>query len=145
MVIPSSDATASDMQPTLTADEPPSLSLPVIFLYPQYAQSDIISAFDEDTRFSEHLEVMFPPNGARPGWDAKGEYTVSNLSLYATTRQRRILKIGRKMTLANVFQQSGAAPNQKRDGLEMKEGHISIIVLPKGSVEQSWIEEFKRS
>jgi hypothetical protein len=56
------------------------------------------------------------------------------------------------MTLADLFQQAGnptsgttSDKNAKTDGLEMKEGYISVVVLPKGDVEQSWIEEFKRS
>ena len=31
------------------------------------------------------------------------------------------------------------------DGLELKDGCLTFVVLPKGDVEQKWVEEFKRS
>lgn len=136
--------TSSDMRPVLSADDPPNLTLPVIFLYPQYSQSDIISAFDEHSVFTEHLDVMFPPAGARPGWDVTGEYIVPSLSLYAQTKRKRLLKIGKKMTLADLCQSAAAKPGEEADGLEMVDGHLSIIVLLKGDVEKRWIDEFKR-
>ncbi len=88
---------------------------------------------------------MFPPEGARPSWDTTGEYTSSNLALYLQTRHKRLFKVGKKMTLADVFLK--AAPNEGEDvdGLELKEGCLHCIVLPKGKVEEEWVEEFKRS
>jgi Cns1/TTC4 Wheel domain len=132
------------MQPVLTADDPPNLSIPVIFLYPQYSQSDIISSFHEHSVFTEHLDVMFPPGGARPSWDLTGDYLVHNLVLYAQTKRKRLLKIGKKMTLASLCQSAAAKPSDEVDGLEMVDGHLSIIVLLKGDVETRWIDDFKR-
>ena len=116
----------------------------MLFLYPQHAQSDVISAYYEHDPFTEHLRVMFPPEGARPSWDTTGEYTSGNLTLYLQTRHKRLFKVGKKMTLADVFLK--AAPNEGEgvDGLELKEGCLHCIVLPKGKVEEDWVEEFKR-
>jgi hypothetical protein len=121
------------------------LSVPVLFLYPQHAQSDVISAYYEYDPFTEHLRVMFPPEGARPSWDIIGEYTTSNISLYLQTRHKRLLKVGKKMTLADVFARAARNEGEEVDGLELKEGCLHCIVLPKGKVEDDWVEEFKRS
>ena len=116
----------------------------MLFLYPQHAQSDVISAYYEHDPFTEHLRVMFPPEGARPSWDTSGVYTCGNLTLYLQTRHKRLFKVGKKMTLADVFLK--AAPNEGEgvNGLELKEGCLHCIVLPKGKVEEDWVEEFKR-
>jgi hypothetical protein len=73
-------------------DETGSLVVPVFFLYPQYGQSDTIGGFHEQDPFSAHLEAMFPPATPYPDWDSKHEYEVSNLQVYAITKQRRALK-----------------------------------------------------
>lgn len=129
--------------PTLSNDDPPRLSVPMLFLYPQYSQSDIISSFHEDTRFTDHLEVMFPPEGTRPGWDLQGDYVLSNLVLYASTKRKRLLKIGKKTTLADLCNNAAAKTGEPVDGLEMVDGHLSVVVLPKGTVEKDWIDKFK--
>ena len=121
------------------------LSVPVLFLYPQYAQSDVISAYYEHDPFTEHLRVMFPPEGARPNWDATGAYTTGNLSVYLQTRRKRLLKVGKKMTLADVFGRAAAKEGEETDGLELKEGCLHCVVLPRGTVEDDWVAEFKRS
>lgn len=32
----------------------------------------------------------------------------------------------------------------ERDGMEMKDGLLSIVVLPKGEAEKEWVERFKK-
>jgi hypothetical protein len=43
---------------------------PVLFLYPEYGETDFIEEFDEDHVFSDHLDAVF---AEVPPWDAKGE------------------------------------------------------------------------
>jgi small subunit ribosomal protein S7e len=117
---------------------------PVFFLYPQHATSDTISDFHEDTRFHEHLALMFPPQGGIPPWDSAGEYRTDNLVVYAITRRKRLLKVGKKMTLADVFLAS-AGKDGISDGLELKQGYLSFVIVPKGEQEARWIEEVKSS
>jgi small subunit ribosomal protein S7e len=112
------------------------LIFPVFFLYPQYATSDVIEQFYEDTTFTAHLENMFPPNASRPAWDEKGEYVVGKMSVYAMTRGRRLLKIGKKMTLKDVFKAT-------TDVIEVKDGCLTFSVLPKGAEEEKWIAAYK--
>jgi len=48
------------------------------------------------------------------------------------------------MTLADLCQSAAAKLGDEVDGLEMVDGHLSIIVLLKGDVEKRWIDDFKR-
>jgi hypothetical protein len=117
---------------------------PVFFLYPQHATSDIISDFAENTKFNDHLAAMFPPEAQAPSWDINGEYRTDNLVVYATTRSKRLLKVGKKMTLMDVFNAS-ASKDGASDGLELKQGYLSFVVLPKGEQESRWVNEYKSS
>ncbi|KAI6165001.1 hypothetical protein EDD17DRAFT_1884906 [Pisolithus thermaeus] len=91
------------------------LIFPVFFLYPQHATSDVISDFVENTTFSG------PPV------------------------PDRLLKVGKKMTLRDVCRVAIQKPGDPVDGLELKDGYLSFAVLPRGEVEQNWVEEFKRT
>ena len=119
--------------------------LPVLFMYPQYATTDLISHFQEDTPFSAHLNVMFPPNAPAPEWDKKGEYVDGSLVVLGWTRRRRLLKIGKKMTLRDVCKAAKGKDGEPKDGLEMRDGTLTFVVLPKGAEEQKWVEDFKKT
>jgi len=116
----------------------------VFFLYPQYATSDIIWEFAEDTTFGAHIETMFPPNAPAPDWDLKREYLPANIVTYVPTYRKRLLKVGKRMTLRDVFKAAKAKEGQPTDGLEVKDGCLSFVVMPKGDVEAKWVEEFKQ-
>lgn len=120
-----------------------SILFPVFLLYPQHAQSDFVKEFHEDTPFNAQLETMFPPQAPPPQWDEKGEYVMGNLNVYAMTRGKRLLKVGKNHTLRTVFEASRAKPGQPKDGLELRDGCLSFVVLPKGDVEKKWIEDYK--
>lgn len=120
------------------------LIIPAFFLYPEYATSDLISHFQEDTPFSGHIATMFPPEAPAPHWDKKGQYVVGNVAIYAITHRRRLLKVGQKMTLRDVCSAS-KGKDGVNDGLELKDGCLTFVVVPKGEVERRWIDEFKRT
>jgi hypothetical protein len=120
------------------------LIIPVFFLYPQYAASDVITDFVENTPFAVHLEVMFPPNAPPPEWDQNKEYINGRLVIYAMTRRKRLLKVGKNMTLLDVCDAARAKAGEPKDGLELKDGCLTFVVLPKGTdVEKKWVDEFK--
>lgn len=121
----------------------PILILPVFFLYPQYATSDVIAEFAEDTPFAAHISTMFPPKAQPPEWDAKGEYRDGQLVIYAMTHRKRLLKVGKRMSLRDVCRAAKAKDGDPRDGLEVKDGCLSFVVMPKGDVEKKWVDEFK--
>ncbi|TFK29260.1 40S ribosomal protein S7 [Coprinopsis marcescibilis] len=141
------DGSENPYQPHWDAEDPndSTLIFPVFFLYPQYATSDIIPEFVEDTTYAAHLEQMFPPVGSAPEWDVKKEYTAKNLNVYAITQQKRLLKVGRKMSMRDVFKNAKPKPGEPSDGLEIKDGCLTFVVVPKGDAEQDWIRKFKAS
>jgi hypothetical protein len=143
--------------PKFDPDEPRPYSpttqilFPVILLYPQYNQSDFIPTFAEHTTFGDQFEAIFPRDGRGPDWDVKHEYISGKLNVYVTTRKKRMLKIGMKMTLADVFLQAGPSseasqsPLANADGLEVSDGCLHFIVFPRNSdVEKKYIENFKK-
>ena len=141
------DGSSNPYSPHYDLEDPTqsTLVLPVFFLYPQYATSDVIQEFVEDTPFSAHISAMFPPQVPAPEWDAKGEYTVGNLVIYTMTHRKRLLKVGKKMTLRDVCKAAKAKDNEPLDGLEVKDGCLTFVVVPKGEIEAKWVEEYKRS
>jgi len=46
------------------------------------------------------------------------------------------------MTLRDVC---SAAKGIEKDGLELKDGCLTFVVLPRGEVENKWIQEYKSS
>ncbi|KAI5124755.1 hypothetical protein M0805_005389 [Coniferiporia weirii] len=119
-----------------------SLFLPTFFLYPQYAQSDVVPDFHEDVMLIDQLSRMFPPVAPAPNWDTKHEYTVGKLAVYAVTHTKRLLRVGAKMTLRDVCDVA-KSKDGKPDGLDFRDGYLSFVVVPKGEVERVWIDEFK--
>jgi tetratricopeptide (TPR) repeat protein len=89
----------------VTLQEDGSLSWPVLFLYPEYQESDFITSFDENTTFMDHLQIMFQEQSP---WDVKNEYVLENLQVYFETRgtdktPARLLKASRNMKLKTVI------------------------------------------
>lgn len=86
----------------LSLDDQGRLSWPVLLLYPEYAQSDFISAFHEDSRFIDHLMVMF---GETPSWDSEQKYRPDNLEIYFEDEDRaELYRVPPTSTLLQVLQ-----------------------------------------
>lgn len=47
---------------------------PVLLLYPQYGQSDMVQAFRDRDMIAEHLAMAFPEEGPPAPWDESFEY-----------------------------------------------------------------------
>mmetsp|Transcript_53784 Transcript_53784/g.148594 ORF Transcript_53784/g.148594 Transcript_53784/m.148594 type:complete len:481 (-) Transcript_53784:236-1678(-) len=60
-----------------------SVSWPMLFLYPQYFQSDFVEAVSEDQMLLEYMAMVFP-EGDQPTspWDEHFEYKCSELEVY---------------------------------------------------------------
>ncbi|PFH52578.1 hypothetical protein AMATHDRAFT_189237 [Amanita thiersii Skay4041] len=140
------DGSSNPMNPSFDPEDSSrrTMIFPVFFLYPQYATSDVISQFVEDTPFMAYLGNMFPPQAPPPDWDTEREYNEGNLVIYAMTHRKRLLRVGKKMTLRDIFNASRAKEGEPRDGLELKDGCLTFVVLPRGDVEKKWVEEYKR-
>ncbi|XP_021015830.1 tetratricopeptide repeat protein 4 isoform X2 [Mus caroli] len=86
----------------LSIDDQGRLSWPVLFLYPEYAQSDFISAFHEDTRFIDHLMAMF---SEAPSWDSEHKYHPETLEVYFEDEDRaELYQVSPDSTLLQVLQ-----------------------------------------
>ena len=86
---------------------------------------------------------MFPPGAPPPDWDREHQYVVGSIAVYAITRTRRLLKVGMKMTLGDLIRTAKVTKEGKPDGLELREGYLQFVVVPKGDVEKRWVAEFK--
>ncbi|NXP52502.1 TTC4 protein, partial [Heliornis fulica] len=79
-----------------------SLSWPVLFLYPEHEQTDFIEAFHENSRFIDHLMVMF---AELPPWDLERKYLPGNLELYFEDEERaEMYELNPEHTLLQVLQ-----------------------------------------
>jgi hypothetical protein len=134
---------------------PPAATTSVIFptflMYPTHAQSDFITHFHQETSFDDQLAQMFPssPSSGEVSWtqwDTKRQYYTSNLVVYVETRHRRLLKVGKDLTLREVLAKGfrAQADGVPKDGVVLKDGLLSFVVLPKGEEEKKWIEDFKQ-
>lgn len=65
------------------------LTFPILFLYPEYEQSDFVKDCSERSSFQSHLQMMFPSPNSAP-WDQNGDYVFPKLCLYLQTNQTDI-------------------------------------------------------
>ncbi|CAG8799464.1 21538_t:CDS:2, partial [Dentiscutata erythropus] len=82
---------------------------PVIFLYPEYKQSDFITEFNEENTFQDHLEIMFGEENSAP-WDISKKYiNIDKLEIYYEYNLTekggtpRLLKIKKNCNLRKVL------------------------------------------
>ncbi|NXW76582.1 TTC4 protein, partial [Hirundo rustica] len=78
------------------------LSWPVLFLYPEHEQTDFTVAFHENSRFIDHLMVMF---AELPPWDLGKKYLPNNLELYFEDEEREeMYEVNPDHTLLQMLQ-----------------------------------------
>ncbi|NXB52169.1 TTC4 protein, partial [Leucopsar rothschildi] len=78
------------------------LNWPVLFLYPEHEQTDFTVAFHENSRFIDHLIVMF---AELPPWDSEKKYLPNNLELYFEDEEREeMYEVNPEHTLLQVLQ-----------------------------------------
>uniref|UniRef100_A0A8B9J6D3 Cns1/TTC4 wheel domain-containing protein n=1 Tax=Astyanax mexicanus TaxID=7994 RepID=A0A8B9J6D3_ASTMX len=84
-------------------DEQGVLHWPVLFLYPEYRQTDFISAFCENSSFIDHLTVMFREE--LPPWDTDKKYCPQNLQLFIEDHEKgHIYEVDVTKSLLSVLQ-----------------------------------------
>ena len=96
---------------------------------------------------------MFPSSSSSselpfPEWDTKREYWRDNLVVYVETAQKRLLKVGRDLTLREVIRKAvkpSANSKGPDDGVVLRDGLLSLVVLVKGDREKEWINHYKKS
>jgi len=102
--------------------------------------------------FEFYLANVFPRGGPFRPWDTEQKYVNDgSLIIYTTTRRKRLLKVGRKITLRQLCRAAGSGsgsavgPDGKCDGLEVIDRCLSVVIVPKGEAERKWVEIFKRT
>ncbi|XP_064928197.1 tetratricopeptide repeat protein 4 [Columba livia] len=98
------------------------LNWPVLFLYPEHEQTDFITAFHEQSRFIDHLMVMF---AELPPWDLERKYLPSSLELYFEDEERaEMYELNPEHTLLQVLQ---------HQRYFVKAGTPTVLAFVKGS------------
>lgn len=60
---------------------------PVLFMYPEYGETDLIEEFEENGQtFADHLLAMFGHGIERPNWDISNKYHPDRLKVYFEDR-----------------------------------------------------------
>ncbi|KAK9833531.1 hypothetical protein WJX81_002203 [Elliptochloris bilobata] len=67
-------------KPILDADG--QVHWPLMFVYPESMQTDVVEDAAESDTLADHLDAMFAPDAPPLQWDAAGEYTRARLELY---------------------------------------------------------------
>lgn len=121
--------------PTAWTAPPPQtpLIIPTFLLYPSQQSSDLISHLC----ITDPLSLILAPilNPPHP-------LSVSSSVVYLETAKHRLLKIPKKMTMEEVFVVASQTPG---DGVVLKDGCLSLVVLGKGAEEKAWVDKMKSS
>uniref|UniRef100_A0A7S2X907 Cns1/TTC4 wheel domain-containing protein n=1 Tax=Lotharella oceanica TaxID=641309 RepID=A0A7S2X907_9EUKA len=83
---------------------------PVLFMYPEFLQTDFIQDFHELRTFKDQLSLMFPPKGSSPPWDKKGAYRLSELEVFVEVKSKTahsVRKVGIEDALAGGLTTKG--------------------------------------
>lgn len=77
---------------------------PVMFLYPEFTESDYIQSFSENHRLIDHLNHMFGVEVEPPPWDKSKRYTPDSINVYFEDREKeKLFKVGKDLTLLEVL------------------------------------------
>ncbi|KAK7100165.1 tetratricopeptide repeat protein 4-like [Littorina saxatilis] len=117
-------------------DEKGVLHWPVLFLYPEYGQTDFIQSFSENDRLQDHVVSMFGPGVEPAPWDVNHKYTADNIQIFFEDRDEETLyPVSKLNTLLEVLQ-------HKR--YKVFKGTPAFIILPKDSdFQQKFLKQYK--
>ncbi|RIB16624.1 hypothetical protein C2G38_2189450 [Gigaspora rosea] len=112
---------------------------PVVFLYPEYKESDFIEAFNEENTFLDHLEVIFEQPAP---WDIERKYTSNNIQIYyeytlstGNEEKQKLIRIGKNCTLKEVL---------SHPKYVVKNGIPNFIILPhQGKFQEEFLAKYK--
>ncbi|KAG7154203.1 tetratricopeptide repeat protein 4-like [Homarus americanus] len=108
----SSSLTLADLEPSHPAaqgsrvhiNENGELVWPVMLLYPEYHESDIIQKFTESDCIQDHLEDIFGNDAPCAPWDAEQKYRVESLKVFFEYKAKdQLCKIDLNQTLQQVL------------------------------------------
>jgi len=109
-----------------------SLVWPVLFLYPEFGETDFIQEFHEDSSFSEHLQLMFEEH---PPWDMKKKYTAHNIHMYyENTESGKLYPVELHKPLKEILSQ---------ETFVLKAGTPGFICLVEGVFKKDFLDKYQ--
>lgn len=91
----------------VTLDADGVLHWPVMFLYPEFGETDFVTSFCENSRFIDHLCAMFCPSVEPPTWDPERRYTTDSTEIYFEERdEKKLHRVSTASTLKETLQDS---------------------------------------
>lgn len=109
-----------------------SLVWPVLFLYPEFGETDFIQEFHEDSSFSEHLQVMFEEH---PPWDVKKKYTAHNIRMYyENIESGKLYPVEPHKSLKEILSQ---------ETFSVKAGTPGFICLVEGVFKKDFLDKYQ--
>ncbi|XP_013409657.1 tetratricopeptide repeat protein 4 [Lingula anatina] len=80
------------------------LHWPVLFLYPEYGETDFLQSVSENSRLCDHIEHMFGSDTEPPSWDLEKKYTPARIQVYFEEKEKECLhKVDTSDTLAGIL------------------------------------------
>jgi len=109
---------------------------PVLFLYPEFHETDFIREFNENSCLCDHMEAMFGSDIPPAPWDTDHSYKSSDLCIFfEDVKKNKLCKVDPKMSLKQVLQDSRYV---------VKGGTPGFIILVKDSkFFKEFIEKYK--
>lgn len=78
---------------------------PVMFLYPEFHETDFIQEFNENSCFCDHLEAMFGADMSPAPWDTDHAYKSHSLNLFFEDQKKnKLCEVDPKLSLKQVLQ-----------------------------------------
>ena len=102
---------------------------PVLFMYPEFGETDFIQEFTENQTYADHFEVMFDDPTNRPGWDPEGRYNPRTISVYFEDKFTRPAKPQMIPVETNSTLSQAICHHQHR----VVAGTPSFVLMVKGS------------
>ncbi|GFR95480.1 tetratricopeptide repeat protein 4 [Elysia marginata] len=101
------------------------LHWPVLFLYPEFAETDFIHAFCETNCFYDHLAHMFGPETEPANWDTERKYKADAIEVFFENKdEEKLYKVNPDHSLLDVL---------KHKKYEVTAGTPTFILMVKGS------------
>ncbi|RKP13803.1 hypothetical protein BJ684DRAFT_9548 [Piptocephalis cylindrospora] len=107
---------------------------PVLFLYPESKETDLVAEWDETSTFEDHLEAIL---AERPAWDTEGRYgSPSEVEVFLEDKAAgKLVRIRQANTLLKVLMNERCV---------VENGVPAFLVLPKaGSFKQTFLAQYK--
>ncbi|XP_074642594.1 tetratricopeptide repeat protein 4-like [Tubulanus polymorphus] len=81
-----------------------SLVWPVLFLYPEFGETDFIAAFKDSDCLKDHINVMFGDNVEPPCWDTERKYRPDTIDIFVEVKRKtKLVQVNPRQTLGEIL------------------------------------------